>query len=226
MTTPLFEMNYVAFLDILGFKEMVRESISDPNGGHLAKLYRCHAKARALIASDPELEIIQFSDSIVTSKPYSENGFKIFSKIVADYQKNLLLEGVLCRGGISRGEHYSRDSFMMSNGLISAYFLESTTARFPRVVVSDELLGLLGRRYAKKSSLIQEEDGAVFLDFLSHCSRREKIKITNAATECIAKLKSTKNANLIEKAAWLANYLDHSIGTQISTSRFELPSLY
>jgi hypothetical protein len=121
---------------VLGFSEMVEADLLDQGGGNLAKLFRCHQSAAVIFRDDVNCQIIQFSDSIVVATPYDASRFEWFAARVADYQRLLLDERLLCRGGIAIDQHFSNGSFTFSAGLIRAYRVESQSARYPRVVVS------------------------------------------------------------------------------------------
>jgi hypothetical protein len=223
MTQAAFQQCFVAFLDVLGFSEMVARAVTTVGADELNRLYRCHVAARALTVSDRTVDIVQFSDSVVISKPYAAQDFRGFVQLVANYQRLLLREGILCRGGLSRGAHYSKDAFVMSEGLISAYQLESKKARYPRVVVSDELLLLVGERSAKQARLLREDDGVVFVDFLTGGRERERRHLSDAAKACVAECRSHGATSVLEKGVWLAAYSDQALNTQLSTERFGVP---
>jgi hypothetical protein len=94
------EQHYVAFLDVLGFSEMVHNDLGKDSDEFLKKLYRCHQTASKIFGDDPTCSITQFSDSIVAAKPYDVQEFESFIRMVANYQRLLLDEELLCRGGI------------------------------------------------------------------------------------------------------------------------------
>lgn len=55
-------------------------------------------------------------------------------------QGQLLQHGVLVRGGVAMGGHYESHNVMFSQGLLRSYLLESKLARWPRVIVSEEVV--------------------------------------------------------------------------------------
>ena len=159
--------HFVAFLDVLGFSEMVEAGLVDQGQGHLAKLFRCHQSASVIFRDDVNCQIIQFSDSIVVATPYDATRFEWFAARVADYQRLLLDERLLCRGGIAVDKHFSNGTFTFSAGLIHAYRVESKLARYPRVVVSPEVLALVyPSRGVVPRILVKEDDGLLFVDYL------------------------------------------------------------
>lgn len=223
MPAPDFAESYVAFLDILGFSEIVNRAVNNSAANDLARLYKCHQMAAGLIAGDPKFNVVQFSDSVVISRPYDKNHFTSFVKVVADYQRLLLLEGFLCRGGLSRGGHFSNGSFMMSAGLVDAYNLEKDRARYPRVVISEELLNLLGGGVSAKARLLAEDDGVTFVDFLKGGTSQKRRQLASAAERCVLGCREHPNSSVKEKGVWLASYADKSFGTLLSAQRFASP---
>lgn len=219
MVTEL-KQHYVAFLDILGFTNMVKTDITSEDQPYLRKLYRCHQRASHIFSDDPNISITQFSDSIVVAKPFESGSFEWFVKKIAEYQNLLLKEGLLCRGGIAVNKHFSNGSFTFSAGLIDAYDVESTLARYPRVVISSDLIELIfPDTSAYPDYLIIEDDGLVFIDYLSFSSdSREAIE---SIRKLSSELMSCQSTSLKEKGLWLAGYSDSVLGTSLAPSRFK-----
>lgn len=222
MVTEL-KQHYVAFLDILGFTEMVRSDVISPNQPYLRKLYRCHQSASRIFSDDPQVTITQFSDSIVVAKPFDSESFEWFAKKIAEYQLLLLEEGLLCRGGIAVNKHFSNGSFTFSAGLIDAYHVESKLSKNPRVVISSDLTALIFPDTDDYPSyLISEDDGLVFIDYLgiSKNPERDAESICKIARE----LMSSKSTSLKEKGLWLAGYSDAVFGTGLAPIKFKRAS--
>jgi hypothetical protein len=213
--------HFVAFIDILGFSEMVRadcESSDAPK--HLERLYDSHVAASASLGGDLQSGLIQFSDSIVFSRPFDLAALPDFLRSVGDWQKSLLLEGFLCRGGVTFGKHFVKDRFMFSKGLIDAYQLESSQAKHPRIVVSDNLIQLaMPATDASALNIIVEDDGVAFVDYIRAKDDAEKAKLILAAKNVIASAQGGP-ASVQEKMRWLASYVDHNLGAGISGPRF------
>jgi hypothetical protein len=213
--------HFVAFIDILGFSEMVRsdcESSGAPR--YLELLHASHLRANALFSQDLEAGLIQFSDSIVFSRPFDLSALPRFLEAIAQWQRSLLLDGLLCRGGVTFGKHFVRDKFLFSKAMIDAYLLESAHARYPRIIVSEDLLQLASEHVpASALRLLQEDDGAVFVDYLRCDTDGEKTDLRDA----VARINATgKDLNLSaqEKVRWIARYADHSLGTTLAIPQF------
>lgn len=213
--------HFVAFIDILGFSEMVRadcESSESPR--YLQLLHNSHIRAIGLFGKDLQAGLIQFSDSIVFSKPFDLSQLESFLDAITKWQKSLLLDGLLCRGGITFGKHFVKDKFLFSKAMIDAYALESSRARFPRIVVSDDLLQLASSTLQIGSlKLYKEDDGATFVNYLRWVDEDDKQKLEKAVeniTSGINKLPSSVQ----EKLRWLTRYADHTLGTSLSPPQF------
>ena len=93
--------HFVAFIDILGFSEMVRSDCESSNSPkYLELLYESHVRAAALLGKDLEAGLIQFSDSIVFSRPFDLLSLGGFISAVATFQRSMLCDGLLCRGAL------------------------------------------------------------------------------------------------------------------------------
>lgn len=213
--------HFVAFIDILGFSEMVRadcESSEPPR--YLQLLYDSHIRAIGLFGKDLHAGLIQFSDSIVFSNPFNLEQLSEFIDAIAKWQRSLLLDGLLCRGGVTFGKHFVKDKFLFSKAMIDAYDLESSLARFPRIVVSEDLLQLASSKISISSlKLHKEDDGATFVDYLRWDTEEEKEK-NIAAIIGINTEADKSSCSIQEKLRWLTRYADHSLGTSFSPSQF------
>lgn len=212
---------FVVFLDILGFTEMVRSDVGNQSNIYLKKLFKCHQGASHIFGDDPSCSITQFSDSIVVAKPYDPENFESFIQMVANFQRLLLDESLLCRGGIAVNKHFSNGSFTFSAGLIDAYHVESKTARFPRVVVSPEVMDLVyPNRQSIPQFLIEEDDGLFFVDYVGLTARIRPQTLKKAITSVVTELLANSNPSVREKGMWIASYSDAILGTTNKLPRF------
>lgn len=218
---PELKQHFVAFLDILGFSQMV-EAGGESGSMNLQKLYKCHQAAATIFAGDASCSITQFSDSIVLSKPYEQGGFKWFAEAIANYQRLLLDEGLLCRGGVAVNTHFSNNSFTFSPGLIDAYRIESQHARYPRIVVSTDLLDLVFPTPTADlpKFLAREDDGLVFVDYLWVTRSKAPTKLSTRVKDLVSSLGASPSASVREKGRWLASYSDFVLGTTLGVPRF------
>lgn len=142
---------FVAFIDILGFKEMIKDD--NGTGKSLSLIIKATQNGtnelfnRKQQANHPykywysEFKVQSFSDCFCFSIPleftggekdYKQN-FVSFYGWLSVFFTELQAEGILCRGGISQGWHYSEKSIIFSQALIDAYETESKRALHPIV---------------------------------------------------------------------------------------------
>lgn len=189
---------------------------SSGNPIFLELLYSAHQKAKSILGQDPNSNLIQFSDSIVFSKPYAVSDFESFVSTVAIWQRELLISGLLCRGGITFGKHFVDDKFLFSKAMIDAYHLESQQARYPRILISKDLLELVSPKVELGNiPLINEDDGVCFVDYIDRGAEISAVDLTNAVTRILEKTKSS-SPSVQEKLRWLARYADHKLQTTLS----------
>lgn len=201
----------VAFIDLLGFSSMVSHDCMTPNGDQkfIKALYECHIETKNLKKDHTNLQLIQFSDSVVFALPYSIDNYLTLIKLIADYQYNLLSKGILCRGGISYGKHFSTEDFLFSHGMIEAYRLESQVAVTPRVILSRELLDLVDPSIDKKIvtlPIYQENDGLFFINYFhGRPSQEVWLHVMKAIPSELSESPSIRN-----KQVWLIDFYNHS----------------
>lgn len=217
------KQHYVAFLDILGFSEMVNSDSHGDDQENLSKLYKCHQSLSQIFSDHADCTITQFSDSVVIAKPFDAEHFTWFVEKVADYQRMLLDEHLLCRGGIAVNKHYSVNSFTFSAGLIAAYHVESKLARYPRVVVSPDVINLVYPDLKNiPSAVMQEDDGLFFVNYLGLTRRKRPTKLKTSVESVIDSLIANNEPSVREKGRWLASYADAVLKTSHSKPRFDV----
>lgn len=140
---PIYSDRYVAFLDILGFSNIVRESVSRPErAAELVKaLNRIADRPSTFEVGDffrDDFKGQSFSDCIVLSENASSRGLAHLLGVVTRLSIELLANGIMLRGGISKGKLHHSDKVVFEPALIEAYRLESTIARYPRVVADQQ----------------------------------------------------------------------------------------
>ncbi|EMF8864378.1 hypothetical protein V4T84_003106 [Vibrio parahaemolyticus] len=205
----LLQPYIVAFVDLLGFTAMVKHDCENSHDQqkYINALYDIHTKTKELKNQIEGLQITQFSDSVVLAIPYSKGGFVEFVKVVADYQFDLLSSGVLCRGGISYGKHYSSEDFLFSHALIDAYHLESKVASTPRILVSQELIDLIYPNNSQVPSdlLSVENDNMYFINYLNAGNPEDN---WSAIEKSIPKVLSSI-PSIRSKQLWVIDYYNH-----------------
>jgi hypothetical protein len=172
-----YQQRLVAFIDILGFRQLVKDSNSDDSKILLLQDILKYLKTwegsekwgvkLIEIEEDAQkkgLEIFKiagntactcFSDSIVVSVLSDDTNInETTSTLIANLSligSTLLKAGILWLGGITFGNLiHSNDGIIIGQALIDAYELQSQYAKYPRIILSDVLLNKLNYPLATK----------------------------------------------------------------------------
>lgn len=174
------EICYVAFLDILGFKEEVLKKYSTVD---VAKIFmnikqirkNCLKKNGFDKEYDYALQetvIRIMSDSIVISTPIKfENSLSIVAEICMLIQMELIkVHHILLRGAISKGGFFYDEEIMFGQGLVNAYINEGK-AKNPRITILKELVDEYVERVGTSrityitDFLLKDIDGIYFINY-------------------------------------------------------------
>ena len=152
-----FEDKFIAFIDVLGFKNMVKESelgtgmplteIMD----HLSKLGsiddedkfkkygpttcpQSKAKNKSL-----NFQVTQISDCVIVSSEISSAGVINLVSHCWSAVIGLLMKGIMCRGYITRGSIYHVNNQVVGSGYQNAYSMESEYPLLKWMLTNGEL---------------------------------------------------------------------------------------
>lgn len=182
-----YEESFVAYLDILGFKDRIKRSHNQFEVGRIRKDLE-YAQKLGTNWTNTEIEKFRckcLSDSISMSVPFGHGTLSRFLIHVLQLQGQLTCRGVFLRGAIVAGEHFEDDNILFGPTLIRAIELEEMVALWPRVVVHPEVMRLVSERDlwlkpekkeeeqkflkggdGKKGLLRCDHDGIWYLDYL------------------------------------------------------------
>lgn len=192
-----YEERYIAFIDILGFKELVKRSQNTEHGASalnsifnaLNLNFEGFARDYEAMAQQPDsftdLRVNSFSDFVVASTQANERGLDLLLFVVWCVARDWLSKGYLSRGGITKGSVIHVGGTELKPGLvfgpafIDAYLLEQEVADFPRVVLSKQVRADVRqfRRDGKNTieaidKLITKcDDGPFAVDLFGHLRR-------------------------------------------------------
>ncbi len=220
MDNEQYSQYYVAFLDILGFRNLV----NNPKVlcGDILKIYKF---------------LDQYNDMFFM---FSKDGFedmknKIKMKIMSDsiciyieadtpnalwwlvsfctlFQYNLLVIDpcVFIRGGITHGDMYAKDDTMFGPALTEAYLLEEYNARVPRIIMCKNILDR-GRAEANEQfrklldSLVFRDDDAFYaLDYFAFLGETVLPQIN---TTISSYLDTTTNESIRQKYLYIEKHI-------------------
>lgn len=250
-----YEQRIVAFIDILGFKEIVKQSEKDTTKIEL--LYSVLDFLKGWETSDKwDLKFVEieedaqkkgvanfdirgktnttsFSDSIVVSVKVDNNVNEMTSTLVVNlaYIGALLIEkGILFRGGLTIGNIIHNDNgTVFGQALIDAYYLETKSAKYPRIVLSDKLIRELNypletkrNRYPYHQYIDRFADGCigfhqmiyyqVIESWTEMTSEKMISSLANVRKTIINGLDSSfENPDVFEKYKWLKDQYNNLI---------------
>ena len=202
----------VAFIDFLGFRAMVQHDakLSDPI--FLPKILESLDAVEGQIRNQ-DMEMLQFSDSIVLTSKFTPSDTSALLQAVAELQRSLVERHIAIRGGIAFGRHYAQGGRLFSMALVNAYELESSRARFPRVLVDHNLLDWCMNhvdldadlRAILGEQLMHDRDGEVFVAYL----RDEDLPGHATFVKAMLAAGEAGNTSVLTKAHWLVDYHEH-----------------
>lgn len=148
VTIPAFKDKFIAFIDILGFKDMI-ETAERGEGRSIAEIQGLLAElehrknqsfyakygpqicpSSAYIDKGLDFEITQVSDCAIVSAEVSPAGVINLVQHCWGAAITLLLKGVMVRGYITRGQIYHHGNSFMGTGYHTAYQKEAGVTAF------------------------------------------------------------------------------------------------
>lgn len=153
---------YIAYFDILGYKEFFKQqpervpellnAIHDAVKRTNAHIGIANQSPLMQDVGNIDIHIKIFSDNIllcleVLDSPVEPVRVLTFLQIVADIQRGFVTEyGLFVRGGIKKGSLSFNEDYVFGQGLIDVVAMEEG-AQFPRIVVSPDLLAFLQQNH-------------------------------------------------------------------------------
>lgn len=211
-----YSYGYVAFLDILGFSNLVLE---ESNLETVDNLLHFVNKFQYLFNTSPQLnlKVSFFSDSIVltTDMKKSENLGMIMAAIhIAElflYQNT----GLYFRGGITKGKYYYSNSTVFGPAIIRAYQLESK-AKYCRVMIDPEIIEeeKNNQQFDQAIELIKDFDGYYYISNMVLNIRKKTIvgqrpriievfqSLSIYKDEIISSVKNNMCTEVVDKYIW------------------------
>ena len=215
-----YEDCFLAYLDILGFKNKVKETKTKPEELEtLIEALRINTKftqsdgKKTTSIGTLEIRSSFFSDSFLfMMKANEENLPHLF--LIIRYLQDRLWEHKLClRGAMVKGKMYwpnIGENIILGPAMIKAYKLESEVTIYPRIIVSEDLY-----RYIKdkkisahpvsedgelKEFIKKDKDGVYFFDILNPNILRKK------GETIITIIKSGKSFRITWDQSEVSNY--------------------
>lgn len=198
-------MRYCAYLDILGFRELIENLRNQPDNletlRSLLKEVHNPGKFSFYLENGSDLRSQSISDAVAISAALNSFGLAHLAHVLVDIADNLIRRGYFVRGAIVKGLLYHDDEMVFGEALVRAYTLEQEVVRYPRVMITRDVAsdmksyrsGLLDR------VVIQSADGPFFVDVLLH--------FVDEAADVAEKKLSAKDDEECDEARWALDYL-------------------
>lgn len=247
-------MSIVAYVDILGFRELV-EMGTPGEISRTLRLVREAVRPESSTARLYQLYYQSFSDLTVIAIPLLTPANVQFQPGLLEFQLGGLIEaqaklirnGILLRGAVVVGSIVKSYKQLFGPAMIKAYDIERAVAKFPRIVVDDSVI-----REKKRNPLLQrahdvpshgigsllrrDKDGRMFVDYLRqpHWQPGYRTFLKAHRNLILNQLEATKdNKNIREKYEWMAGYHNLTITEllrdepdQKSLKRLKIPVPY
>ncbi len=186
-TNMNYERRIVCFIDILGFKNHIDETVNDMGNEDVVEKINSIITAINLskkILYDDVIKskmVTQFSDSIVISFKIEEESGVFFSLLdLLHLSFELAFKGYLIRGGVVYGKLIHTEDFVFGPGLNAAYLLESKEAKYPRIVIDPSVL-LIGKTFPLSINSANEEEESILKIVKTDSDKRLYIDYINGA---------------------------------------------
>ncbi len=143
-----YEERYCAFVDILGFSALIStigeaatEKLKNGQVEEVRKLLQVVHSPPYIMApiGIDDYQANTISDAIAISAATNARGLLLIFEMLEDLSLELLNKGYFCRGAIVKGPLFHDRTMVFGEALIKAYRMESTVAKYPRVVVSGDV---------------------------------------------------------------------------------------
>lgn len=239
--SPIYESRILAFVDILGFKNMIQQSAFDYkeqqrilNAMNIIHGYKTlndnGLDGKGL--REYGIQITTFSDSAIISYPIDFEGglFHVLVDLI-HLQIDLSNLGIFIRGGISMGLAYHDEYNAFGPAMNEAYRLESEEAKFPRIILTNQTLcdGIKASESLQNpydisllKSLIRQDkaDGFYYLDYLRQYQELDYPECNyylwlSTIRDCLVRSLNTyySNEKIYPKYCWMLEYWNDVLGS-------------
>lgn len=176
-----YQNRVVAFIDVLGFAELVKASDADPTArAKLSKIITANKLFDRFIGEFLRFaDAAFFSDCFVLSMHQPESQLIYLIRETGYLCRYLLLQGFPCRGAITTGSLYHDGRFVVGPALVDAYRLEQSVAIYPSIILDHATMAYWkhefrldefghGSAHPQLEALVKcDRDGQHFLDIFN-----------------------------------------------------------
>lgn len=215
-----YEERIVAFIDILGFRNLVNdESRCEDIGAILRLPYLIRQDHMAKMLKIKGVMMTSISDSLVFSIGLEKRGaMNKITKILTVFMQALMTQyGLLVRGGLAVGKLYHDNDVVYGPGLVRAHELESRIAVYPRVIMtpadfecSIRSCGEISQSILRKTFIL-DNDWFLRLDSVRYATQ-ETLELYRSRLE----QSKTLDLGVLQKVNWMIAEVDRKSREEVS----------
>jgi len=175
MEQKKYQNCYVAFIDMLGFKNLINSK--ETSCKRVLDVYKCFDNAIPTleIGNDSERHFVEelkyikmkiMSDSIcIYIEAHVKNALLCLASVCFNIQEKLLTlaKPILIRGAIVHGDIYAEGDITFGPAVTKAYLMEENNAKYPRIIITKQTLDE-GAKQIEDGALDSLYDGVFFRD--------------------------------------------------------------
>lgn len=231
---PILRQSIVAFIDILGFSQMVTSSTRQEESQRLldtiyAAVQDSRKLARGSVEHEPGARSVAwvtkfFSDNLALGFPLGDgdrdhaNAAALVVRAAQQYQLSMALSGFFLRGALTVGDLCLTDEIIFGSSLIECYQLESKASIVPRVILTESLWKPLSRIQKSEShsfetavgqSICRDVDGWWFVNYLQGACSNSGVNwefIERHKRSILESLAGTTRHDVLPKFGWACRY--------------------
>jgi hypothetical protein len=214
MPMNIYEPSVVAFIDILGFKNALKDSskaseiLDALSHVNIWINEKYSDSARDQFQGVFDIELTAFSDSVVISGGESQAVIVVLAAL--ELSQLLIEKGFLCRGAIVCGELYHKEGIVFGNGLVDAFKTETSQAIYPRILLDQRTAELLNESKNDPNEfeglIVSDKDSSVFLNLLYEgVSTTRNIKSALCSLVKDELKRNSHNQCIKQKLMWVNN---------------------
>lgn len=226
----LFKKSFCAYLDVLGFKEIIKKNEIEYFKKYLAVFekelkYLDVNYDRLNDEGFKNFELKVFTDNFVFGYPWDDDNGEFslgqIFYILAHMQMTFACSNIFVRGAITVSNLYMDENIVFGPAVVEAYELESTKSIYPRIILSDAVIKAVHTQinfYAdyrdspQFRTFLKDTDGEYFINYLYILNEEHTYEEINNLLEShkniiIKNLNSYKTSyKIFIKYSWLAKY--------------------
>lgn len=250
MAEPEYPIRYAAFLDIIGFRELIADLNKDEIQFSavqdiLKNVHNPDLEDLKNLLPHSDLRAQSISDAVAISASMTAHGLAHMFMAIERLAQKLLKAGFFVRGAIVKGRLFHNAEMVFGEGIVRAYDFESKVARYPRIMLPREIVDDVNKyleaglmKKVLDGQVRRSKDGPHYLHVLRYYGGITEMKGDDPKRpEFLAKLvdirdhiqlrldEAVDDPNHFEKVHWFADYWNDVFLQVKGLKRIEGPGL-